>query len=118
MCEQLAPCRKRPNCVCSRDDAPARHRVAPFTVSGDAAAAFSRLKTLLAGMPRTAIVTATDVYVHAVCRTRTGFADDVECRLCRSDGVIHVRSASRIGHYDFGVNRARIEVLRQQLQSG
>ena len=85
---------------------------------GDAAAAFARLKDLLAGLPRTAIVTATDDYLHAVCRTRFGFADDVECRLCRPDGVIHVRSASRLGYYDFGVNRARVEALRQQLQGG
>ena len=116
MCEPLAPCRNRPNCVCSRADAEARHRVEPFAVSGDGAAAFGRLKELLAGMPRTAIVAATEEYVHAVCRTRLGFADDVECRLCSTDGVIHVRSASRLGYYDFGVNRARVEALRQRLQ--
>ena len=115
MCEPLAPCGSRPNCVCSRADAEARHRVEPFAVSGDGAAAFNRLKDLLTGMSRTAIVTATDDYVHAVCRTRRGFADDLECRLCRADGVIHVRSASRLGYYDFGVNRARVEALRQEL---
>ena len=118
MCEQPATCRNRPNCVCSRAAAEARHRVEPFAVSGDATAAFARLKDLLADLPRTAIVTATDDYLHAVCRTRIGFADDLECRLCRADGVIHVRSASRLGYYDFGVNRARVEALRQQLQSG
>ena len=118
MCEQLAPCGNRPNCVCSRADAEARHRVEPFAVSGDAAAAFARLKSLLAGMPRTVVITATDDYLHAVFRTRIGFADDVECRLCHTDGVIHVRSASRLGYYDFGVNRARVERLRQQLQTG
>ena len=69
-------------------------------------------------MPRTTIVTATGDYLHAVCRTRLGFADDVECRLCHTDGVIHVRSASRLGYYDFGVNRTRVERLRQQLQTG
>ncbi len=117
MCEPLAPCGRRPNCVCSRDDASARHRVEPFAVAGDAAAAFARLKSLLAGMPRTAIVAATEDYLHAVCRTRIGFADDLECRLCRAQGVIHVRSASRLGYYDFGVNRARVEALRRRLQS-
>ena len=118
VCEQLAPCGNRPNCVCSRVDAEARHRVEPFAVSGDAAGAFGRLKSLLAGMPRTVVITATDDYLHAVFRTRLGFADDVECRLCHADGVIHVRSASRLGYYDFGVNRARVETLRQQLRSG
>ena len=85
-------------------------------MTGDAAVVFARLKNLLAGMPRTAIVNAADDYVHAVCRTRLGFADDVECRLCQAEGVIHVRSASRMGYYDFGVNRARVESLRHQLQ--
>ena len=117
MCEQLAPCGNRPNCVSSHADAEARQRVEPFVVSGDAALAFARLKNLLAGMSRTAIVTATDDYLHAVCRTRIGFADDFECRLCLIDSVIHVRSASRLGYYDFGVNRARVELLRRQLQS-
>ena len=118
MCEPLAPCGSRPNCVCSRADAEAGHRVEPFAVSGDGAVGFARLKELLAGMPRTALVTATDDYLHAVCRTRMGFADDLECRLCLVDGVIHVRSASRLGYYDFGVNRARVELLRRQLQTG
>jgi len=86
-------------------------------VSGDGAAGFARVKNLLAGMPRTTLVTATDDYLHAVCRTRIGFADDLECRLCRADGVIHVRSASRLGYYDFGVNRARVELLRRKLQT-
>ena len=118
VCEQLAPCGNRPNSVGSRADADARHRVEPFVVSGDAGVVFGRLKNLLTGMPRTAVVTATDEYVHAVCRTRLGFADDVECRLCRADGVIHIRSASRLGYYDFGANRARVELLRRQLQTG
>ena len=117
MCEPLAPCGSRPNCVCGRADAQARHRVEPFAVSGDAAAAFSRLKNLVAGMPRTAIVTATDDYLHAVCRTPLGFADDLECRLCRAHSMIHIRSAPRLGYYDFGVNRARVEALRRQLQA-
>ncbi len=85
---------------------------------GEPAAAFDRLRTLLAGAPRTVIVTATDDYLHAVCRTRLGFADDIECRLCPTGRVIHVRSASRIGIYDFGVNRRRVEALRRRLQGG
>ena len=118
MSEPLAPCPNRPNCVCSRDDAAPRHRVEPFAVTGDPAAAFGRLKDLLAGAPRTVLVATTDHYLHAACRSRLGFVDDLECRLCPATGVIHVRSASRIGYWDFGVNRARIEALRRRLQSG
>lgn len=41
------------------------------------------------------------------------FVDDVECRLVVQDGLIHIRSAARVGYYDFGVNRRRVERLRQ-----
>ena len=113
MYEHLAPCGRRPNCVCSRADEGERHRVQPFAAANDPVAAFRRLKDLLSGMPRTTVVTTTDDYLHAVCHTRRGFPDDLECQLCGSAGVIHVRSASRFGYYDFGVNRARVEALRR-----
>ena len=116
MAERLKPCPPKPNCVCSRLDASPRHRVEPFAVSGDPAQAFRRLKSLLEGLPRTSIVTATDDYLHAVCRTRLGFPDDVECLFSPKEGVIHVRSASRVGYSDWGVNRRRVEGLRRRFQ--
>ncbi len=93
------------------------HRVEPFTLSGDPLLAFARLKDLVAATPRTVIITATEDYLHAACRTRIGFIDNLECRLCLTDRVIHVRSESRTGIYDFGVNRRRVELLRRQFQS-
>ena len=119
MCEPLAPCPYLFTCVCSRDDAAFRHRIEPLAVQGDPIVTFNRLKKLLACAARTVIVTSTDDYVHAVCRTRLGYIDDLECRLCHAESVIHVRSASRTWYalYDFGVNRARVEALRRQLQS-
>ena len=119
MSKLLSPCPFFSTCVCSRDDASARHRVEPFVVSGDPAVVFGRLKALLVGLPRTVVVTATDDYLHAICRTRLGFVDDVEFRLCPTGREIHVRSASQISFFsDFGVNRARVEALRRQLQIG
>ena len=116
MAERLKPCPFWSNCVSSRADARPRHRIEPFAISGDPAAAFARLKALLEETPRTEIVAVTDDYLHAVCRTRRGFADDVECQLSPEEGVIHVRSASRFGIGDMGVNRERVEALRQGLQ--
>ena len=112
---QLGPCPRRPNCVSSRDDALPRHRIAPFAVRGDAAAFFARLAALVGSLPRTTVVAVADGYLHAVCRTRLGFADDLEFRLCRSRRVVHVRSGSRTGLFDFGVNRRRVETLRRRL---
>ena len=113
MTELVSPCPHRPNCVCSRRDASPMHRVEPIAVAGDPEAAFSRVKGLVAAMPRTVLEAATDDFLHAVCRTRLGFVDDLECRLCSEDRVIHVRSASRAGMWDFGANRRRVEALRR-----
>ena len=87
-------------------------------MTGDPAEAFRRLRALVAAAPRSVLLTATDDYLHAACRTRLGFVDDLECLLCPAARVIHVRSASRTGHYDFGVNRARVEALRRRLRGG
>ncbi len=60
------------------------------------------------------IVAETADYLHALCRSRGGFIDDVEFRLSPDEGVIHVRSASRSGLHDLGVNRRRVERLRRR----
>lgn len=85
-------------------------------MSGDPLLAFARLQDLVTAMARTVILTATEDYLHAACRTRIGFIDDLECRLCLTSRMIHIRSESRIGIYDFGTNRRRVERLRRQLQ--
>lgn len=116
---QLSPCPWWPKCVCSRDDASRLTRVEPFAVSGDAAVYFGRLKDLVLCMPRTEVVTETNDYFHVVRRTRFGYPDDMEFRLFRAERVIHVRAASRLAPFwDFGVNRRRVERLRQQLENG
>lgn len=119
MSQQLAPCpRFLFGCVCSREDAPPRHRVEPFAVLKDPISTFARLKDLVAKMPRTVMVTATDTYLHATCRTRLGFVDNLECRLCSAKRVIHARSSSRLAIWDLGANRKRVKNLWQQLQNG
>lgn len=72
------------------------------------------LVEILRSWPRTGIVTARADYIHAVQRSRwLGFADDLECHLPADERLVHVRSAARVGWYDFGVNRARVERLRR-----
>lgn len=91
----------------------ASNLIAPLRFQGDPAAAFARLQTLLRKTDNVTIVSATPAYLHAEFRTRTlHFVDDVEFLLDAQDGVIHMRSASRLGGRDFGVNRARLERIR------
>ena len=112
---RLAPCKSTPNCVSSQADADkdAGHYIAPIPIRGSARDAWAALRSLLRAMPRANIVVDQDDYLYAEVASRTmGFVDDVELLLDRKAGVIHVRSASRLGRSDFGVNRDRIETIR------
>lgn len=111
---RLAPCPSSPNCVASQaDPADATHYIAPIAFQGDALAAWRALREAVAASARTKIVTERDGYLRAEFTSKVmGFVDDVEFLLDPGARVIHVRSASRLGYRDFGVNRARIEALR------
>jgi uncharacterized protein (DUF1499 family) len=90
--------------------------IAAFKITGDGSAEMAKLASALKAMPRTQIVQQTGDYLYAQCTTQLlKFTDDVELYLDKAAGVIHVRSASRVGRKDFGVNRARVEALRQAL---
>lgn len=87
--------------------------IAPLSYTGDGKAAVGRLAALLETTPGCVLVKREAAYLYAQCRTRwLKFTDDVEFSLDDASGVIQVRSASRLGRKDFGVNRARVEALR------
>jgi uncharacterized protein (DUF1499 family) len=94
-------------------------RIAPLaagTAPGAADAAWAKLRATLAAWPGARIEKAEGDYLYVQFTTRwLGFVDDAEFWLDRGAGVIHVRSASRLGKSDLGVNRARIETLRARL---
>jgi uncharacterized protein (DUF1499 family) len=90
--------------------------IEPFKISGDGSAEMKKIADALQAMPRTAIITQTPTYIYAQSTTQLlKFTDDVEFALDAPNSVIHVRSASRLGQKDFGVNRARIEAIRAAL---
>jgi len=112
---RLAPCPGTPNCVCSQDED--RHAVEPLHFDGPPEEAWGRLKEVLASLPRTRVVSSADGYLHAECTSRLfRFVDDLECLLDPEAKVIHVRSASRAGRSDFGVNRRRVEAIRKAFE--
>lgn len=112
----LRPAPDRPNWVASFSDEPLR-RVEPFRFEGDPAAALARVKAAaLAAGGR--LRTETPDYLHFTFSTPLlRFVDDVEFVLDAGAGVIHVRSASRVGHSDLDTNRRRVERLRQAWES-
>lgn len=111
---RLAPCPTTPNCVSSQS-IDREHAIEPLACPGDARGAMSRLAAIVTAMPRARIISATDAYLYAEFRSVIfRFVDDVEFALDRQAGVIHVRSASRLGRSDLGVNRKRIEQIRKR----
>lgn len=92
--------------------------IEPLKVEGDPAAALARLKATLAARPDVKIVTDRPDYLHAQFETRwLRFTDDVEFWVDPAANVIQVRSASRLGRKDMGVNRARIESIRANINA-
>jgi uncharacterized protein (DUF1499 family) len=107
---QLAPCPGTPNCVCSQSDR-AGEKIAPLPL-----VSIDQLRQVIESMERTKIIEATDTYLYAEFKSRLmGFVDDVEFYRDEAAGVTQVRSASRLGQSDLGVNRQRVEILRAQL---
>ena len=89
------------------------HYIAPIKFNGDAAAAWKKLLVLVTAQPRTTLIEQKPNYLCAEFKTATmGYVDDVEFALDAKAKAIQVRSASRLGIRDFGVNRKRIEALR------
>ncbi len=114
--QRMAPCPDKPNCVSSRAS-DERHRIEPLAADGDPAEAFRRAAEAVRALPRTRIVTEEAGYLHVECVSRLfRFIDDLELELDADAGVIHVRSASRVGHSDLGVNRKRVERVRAALR--
>ena len=94
-------------------DAPRTAAIAPLACPGDPSAAMNSLGALVARMPGAALVSLRPDYLHAEFTTRwLRFVDDVEFVVAPADGVIHVRSASRLGREDLGTNRRRVEAIR------
>jgi len=116
---RLAPCRRSPNCVCSQaDSSDAVHSIAPIPFKGTAAEAMSAAKKAIESMERATLVRQERGYVYAEFRSKLlGFVDDVELLYDEKAAAFHVRSASRLGRRDFGVNRRRIETLRSLIQA-
>jgi uncharacterized protein (DUF1499 family) len=89
--------------------------IAPFTYTGDGKAAMQRLGAVLKAQERTEVIRQDPDYIYAQCTTRLmQYTDDVEFWLDEANNVIQVRSASRLGAEDMGVNRERIEAIRAQ----
>ena len=111
---KFAPPSWKPNCVSSTvDKSDEKHFIAPITYTGSGPDAWKKLLGIVKSNPRVTPITENAAYLYVEYKSAgLGFVDDVEFALDPTALVIHVRSASRLGVRDFGVNRARIESIR------
>ena len=115
--DRLSPCPKSPNCVSSLSEDES-HYVAPLAYKATREEAREKLISIINSMKRAEIVTAETNYIHATFKSALfRFVDDVEFSLDDQRKVIDVRSASRTGYSDFGVNRKRVEEIRRRFMN-
>ena len=107
----LAPCPDKPNCVSSFAE-DADHHADAFAIEGTSLAAWQGLQSILEAESNVEIVTKRDDYLHAVyTSTLMRYRDDVEFLMREREGVIALRSASRVGRSDFGANGLRVQKI-------
>ncbi|HYN61825.1 MAG TPA: DUF1499 domain-containing protein [Rubrivivax sp.] len=119
---RLKPPSKTPNSVSSQADMWVQHpmqdyaRIAPLALKGDGPATIAQIKRIAETMPGAKVVESRPDYLYVQFSTRLmKFVDDAEFWFDPASGLVQVRSASRLGRKDFGVNRSRIEAIRQAL---
>ena len=115
---ELEACPSTPNCVSSASSEEAS-QIEPLRLAVAPDAAWQALRKAVSELPRTRVVTDQEGYLHAESRSALiGYVDDLELMLRADDGeIIDIRSASRVGRSDLGVNRQRVESLRQVLMN-
>ncbi len=116
--KSLKTCPSSPNCLSSmaKDK---KHFIEPIQFDISQKAAHKELWQILKSLPRTKITASKDDYINAECKSLLlRFVDDLEFVFDANKKIIHVRSASRFGYSDFGVNRKRVEAIRKKFQTG
>jgi uncharacterized protein (DUF1499 family) len=112
--ETLRPCGYKPNCVCSQDTR-SDFFVEPISFVGDPKVFWRQLEERIRAMPRTELVERGQNYLRFEVKSLLfRFIDDLEFVLAKD--VVHVRSASRAGYSDLGVNRKRVDEIRELLR--
>ena len=113
---RLASCPDSPNCVCTLNNSE-EHAIAPYRYRKTLDEAKAVLKQVFSERSRTELVQEEAAYLHYEVRSLLfRFVDDVEILFDDTSKTIHFRSASRVGHSDFGVNRKRMEEVRSLLE--
>lgn len=111
----IHPCPNKPNCVSSRAPEGPR-RMDPIRYKGSVEESRQRVLEIVRSFPRVAVVASSGNYLKVEVRSAIfSFIDDVEFEFDDAAKLVHFRSASRLGYYDFGVNRRRMEAIIRKI---
>ena len=114
---KLAPCPESPNCVATLAT-DKTHAIKPLSYTGTMDQAKQKLSAVINSMPRTKIISDKGDYLDAEFTSFLWrFVDDVEFVFDNGEKTIQFRSASRLGYGDMGVNRKRMETIREKFDS-
>ena len=112
--EQLAKCQDDPNCISSTDQRE-KYYFAPLTIQKESYDNWRKISVAIESIPNATLVSSSESYLHFTFKSQVfGFIDDFE--LLKEGETIEVRSESRTGKFDFGVNRKRAESIEKMLK--
>jgi uncharacterized protein (DUF1499 family) len=115
----LAPCPDKPNCVSSEAGEDADHQIAPLDYSAiSPEEAWAKIQQVIKALGGEVTIVEDEYIAATFSSFLFKFTDDVECRLDAPQNQIHIRSASRVGHSDLGVNRKRAESIARSFGEG
>lgn len=112
----LSKCADKPNCINSEKKNDIAHYIEPINLPKDIDIALKSLhilKDTIRDMGGNIQAEDEDYFASTFSSGIFGFVDDLEIRIDQINNLIHIRSASRVGHSDMGVNKKRIELLKQ-----
>jgi uncharacterized protein (DUF1499 family) len=110
--EKLAQCSQKPNCQCSEYSEDTGHYVPPINIAGtEVSVAINKIKSVINALGGQLQSEEGDYLAFTFSSALFGFVDDVEVRIDAANNAMHLRSASRVGYSDGGVNKKRIESI-------
>ncbi len=115
---RLTKCPDKPNCICTEFEADATHYIDPIVFTqNNGAEILSRIKNSVREIGGSIQAEADNYLAFTFTSSIFRFVDDLEIRIDTDQNMIHMRSASRVGRSDGGVNKKRIEQLKKLFHS-
>jgi len=116
---RLTRCPEKPNCICSEYREDSAHHIDSLVFSEQSANSDrARIAAIITESGGVITIEQADYIAATFTSPMFGFVDDLEIRFDIGAGLIHFRSASRVGYGDLGANRKRVELIQLRFMQG